>query len=352
MTQAETVKAKKSRLQTRFKNYWPQIKASVSKKQATTTTTSDGPLFKNPFKLEDLSVFDQATLHEMLHNSLQDLPVRELAISFQDADSQLSQRIWQSLSYRQRSQFKRQWQHPASASEVATARQHLLDKLFWELTYWKTPELYEELTSGEDLHPGIFQKLGPQLRGKIVLDAGAGSGRASFECVRKGAKTVYALEPSQGLLNILEEKLANQPELGRIVPCRGRFDALPLENNSVDVALSCSAFTAEAGQGGEQGLAEMMRVTKPGGRIVIIWPRPEDYDWLAERGFKYVALPLQQEMQVRFPSLKAAVRCARRFYARNPQVLNYLLKQRSRNVPFSVLGFNPPRDYCWQKVEK
>jgi len=224
------------------------------------------------------------------------------------------------------------------------------------LTYWKMPDLYDELTEGEQLHPGIFQQLEPDLCDKLVLDAGAGSGRASFECARHGARLVYAVEPSPGLLHILEQKLVCQVragvlEPGRVIPCRGRFDHLPLQDRSVDLALSCSAFTATPEQGGEPGLAELKRVTRPGGKIVLIWPRIQDYSWLGTHGFTYVALPLQQEMQVRFRSLKSALKCAHRFYAHNEAVVRYIRSRRSTEVPFSVLGINPPCDYCWLEVD-
>jgi ubiquinone/menaquinone biosynthesis C-methylase UbiE len=226
----------------------------------------------------------------------------------------------------------------------------LLDALFWELTYWKTPDLYNELIEGEQLHPGIFSQLEPDIHGKTVLDVGAGSGRASFECLRHGAERVYAVEPSPGLLHILEQKRACMSHGDRVIPAAGRFEALPLEEQSVDMTLSCSAFTTLPEQGGEPGLAEMKRVTKPGGKIVIIWPRLDDYDWLAAHGFRHVVLPLDQEMCIHFRSLKSALRCARRFYAHNTAVVRYFLSTRRPEVPFSVLGVNPPCDYCWLEV--
>jgi SAM-dependent methyltransferase len=118
----------------------------------------------------------------------------------------------------------------------------------------------------------------------------------------------------------------------------------------VDITLSCSAFTALAEQGGEAGLEEMKRVTRPGGKIVIIWPRVEDRAWLTAHGFQYVALPLDHEMIVYFRSLESALCCARRFYAHNTAVARYILSTRHPQVPFSVLGVNPPCDYCWLKA--
>ncbi|HYL43547.1 MAG TPA: methyltransferase domain-containing protein [Ktedonobacteraceae bacterium] len=311
----------------------------------------DEPLFENPFTIEDIMVFDDASMQRIFSTGGFGITLDDLALSVQGAPSALIKHIRRNLPPPQRSQFMQRLRYPCPGEQVQAARKRVLDELFWELTYWKTPDLYEELTEGERLHPGIFQRLEPDLRGKVVLDAGAGSGRASFECMHHGARIVYAVEPSPGLLRILEKKVANQPTHNRIVPYQGRFDQLPLGDASVDLALSCSAFTAEPEQGGEPGLAELKRVTRPGGKIVLIWPRQKDYDWLSAHGFQYVVLPVHQEMRVRFRSLQSAVRCAHRFYAHNRAVLRYILQRRRPEVPFSVLGLNPPRDYCWLTVE-
>lgn len=312
----------------------------------------DMPLFENPFSIEDLLVFDDTTMQRMLRCDGFGLTLEDLSWSLHNATSPFVKRFKRNLPSQQQAYFLQELQRPVTAEQVKAARQRVLDRLFWELTYWKMPELYEELTEGEQLHPGIFQQLAQDIRGKVVLDVGAGSGRATFECLRYGARLVYAVEPSPGLLHILEQKVVSQHARGRIVLCRGRFDQVPLKDDSVDLSLSCSAFTAEPEQGGEAGLAELKRVTKAGGKIVIIWPREEDYPWFVERGFQYVSLPLQREMQVHFRSLESALRCARIFYARNRSVLHYLLKKQNPEVPFSVLGLNPPRDYCWLNVDE
>jgi SAM-dependent methyltransferase len=312
--------------------------------------TQNTPLFDNPFHIEDLQVFDDNTLYRISCNGF-GLSIETLARALQGAPDMLVDRIKNILPSSNYSHFIQELRQPVPQDQVDAARRNVLDRLFWELTYWKTPDLYSELTEGEQLHPGIFKQLEPNIRDKSVLDAGAGSGRASFECLRYGVRLVYAVEPSPGLLRILEKKLPAYAEGQRIVPLQGTFDVLPLENDSVDTTLSCSAFTADPAEGGEAGLAEMRRVTKPGGKIVIIWPRIQDYDWLTQHGFQHVMLPVQQEMCVHFRSMETALKCARRFYAHNEQVARYILERRQPEVPFSVLGFNPPRDYCWLTVE-
>jgi ubiquinone/menaquinone biosynthesis C-methylase UbiE len=309
-------------------------------------------LFENPFRIEDLEVFDDETLRDLLGAGGQRLGPEALGPALRESPSHLVERVAAALAGEQRERFMAEATHEEPADEHA--RRALLDELFWELTYWKTPGLYEELTEGERLHPGIFVRLEPELRGRVLLDAGAGSGRATLACLRVGAARVYAVEPSPGLLRLLERKLAAQGDepRARVTLLCGRFDALPLDDNSVDVALSASAFTAEPEQGGEAGLAELRRVTRPGGMIVLIWPQPEDYAWLAAHGFRYVALPVSEDMGVRYRSRRAALEVARRFYAGNPDVLRYLRRHREPAVPYAVLGDNPPHDYCWMHVEK
>lgn len=353
---------------TNLKNPTPTARSTAGATDAGASRRAQNePLFANPFTLEDLLIFDDAALRSITDGESYGMKLEDLARALHDGPPRLLRRIRCILPPADRERLMQEWRRPLPRASIELAQRTLLDSLFWELTYWKTPELYEELTEGEQLHPGIFAQLEPWIRGKIILDAGAGSGRASFECLRHGARRVYAVEPSPGLLRILEQKVSQfsqgdhskhpwHPDgappgsMARIVSLPGRFDRLPLEENSVDVALSCSAFTAETGQGGEPGLAELKRVTKPGGHVVLIWPRTQDYAWLAAHGFHYVTLPMHSEMCVHFRSLQTALRCAKRFYARNRDVLRYLLRRRQPAVPFSVLHVNPPRDYWWLSV--
>jgi SAM-dependent methyltransferase len=312
-----------------------------------------GPsLFANPFQIEDLLVFDDAELGDILQNGAFGLSAGDLACGLAGASHELIERIQRNLPSSLRTGFQAELARPASADETAHARQRLLDAFFWELTYWKTPEMYEELTAGEQPAPCLFAHLRPRLAGKDVLDAGAGCGRATLAALDQGAGRVYAVEPSAGLRRILQRKVARHPRGERVIVLPGRFHALPLPDASVDVALSYSAFTAAAAPGGERGLAELRRVTRPGGEILILWPAPGDYAWLAAHGFRYVALPMESEPYVRFRSMASLRRCADRFYARNDALHRCLRHAREPQVPYWLLGFNPPHDYAWLRVEK
>ena len=232
-------------------------------KEANTSTLTQS---QTQFNIEDLDIFDDEMLQVILNSCGFGLTVEKLARSLHGVNEGLIQRIERNLFSCQISDFLHELQRSIPESFVEADRRDVLHALFWELTYWKTPDLYEELIEGEKLHPGILQQLEPDIQSKVVLDAGAGSGRATFECVRYGVRKVYAIEPSPGLLRILQQKLISQTASCRVIPLRGRFDKLPLADDSVDTALSCSAFTSDPVQGGEPGLAELRRVIRPGGK--------------------------------------------------------------------------------------
>lgn len=313
-------------------------------------STAQQPMFENPFCIEDLRVFDEETLQHVLSNAQAGITLETLACALHGRPATVINQLERLMTPVQRCYFAQMQHRPYTNEQIEHACSTILDQLFWELTYWKTPELYEALTRGERLHPGIFQCLEADVRSHTVLDAGAGSGRATIECLRYGARQVYAVEPSPGLLRILRRKVSQWEAEQRVVPLRARFEALPLSDQSVDLALSCSAFTADAEQGGEPGLRELLRVTKSGGKVVLIWPRSEDRSWLEARGFRYVFLPVEREMNVYFPSMREALLCAHRFYAHNQAVIQYLLTTECPQVPFSLIGVEPPHYYCWLQV--
>lgn len=334
---------------------WPSNK-EIQKKIDDWPFENPAEIFENPFGFEDLLVFDDPTLQRLLQRLLNSqsyhLTIEDLATSIQGASAKVIERIRHNLQPDLLPGLDEMVCQTISVEKVKAARERILHNLFWDLTYWKLPELYDELTEGERLHPGIFEHLKPVLRNRIVLDAAAGTGRATLECLRCEPKSVYAVDPSPGLLDVLRKKLAALSATDRVDTRQGSFEQLPLENDSVDVALTCSAFRTAPGQGGEAGLAEFRRVLRPGGKLVIIWPCLTDYVWLAEHGFHYVAFQENEKAVVRFRSLESALICARLFYTGNKVLIDYLLEKQRPEVLYSMLGFRQPSDYCWLTVLK
>lgn len=305
-----------------------------------------------PFTIDDLLVFDDDALHHLFGGEQCRFDLVELAIALRGASPDLVSRLRPQLPPERRLLFDGALERPRTEDQTRRARKHLLDELFWDLTYWKTPHLYSELADGEEFHPGIFRNLAAIIYGSDIADIAAGGGRATFQALRMGAKHVWAIEPSPGLRRIISLKAVAYAATPALTLLPGYFDALPLPDNSVDVTLSCSAFTSGTGQGGEAGLVEMQRVTRPGGWIVLIWPRPEDYAWLAVRGFQRLTLPVQTPLRLRFRSMAMALRLARYFYPANTRILTYLNRHQRPEVPYSLVGNNPPHVFCLRQVVK
>ena len=104
-------------------------------------------------------------------------------------------------------------------------------------------------------------RLGP---GATVVDVGAGTGKLTRELVPRFAH-VLAVEPDDAMRAVLEEVVPGAEALA------GRGDAIPLEDESIDAVFSAEAFHWFAG---DESVAEIARVLRPRGALVILWNIP------------------------------------------------------------------------------
>jgi SAM-dependent methyltransferase len=214
--------------------------------------------------------------------------------------------------------------------------------LAWELLYRLEPELYDRLVRAERLHPEVLRWL-PRGLGRIV-EVGAGTGRLTLELASRGQE-VIAVEPAEPLRRVLHRNLAEAEHGDRVRVTHGFFDELPLADHSADLVVACSALTRDEGHGGEPGLAEMERVCRPGGQVVIVWPN--DVRWLSAHGYRYESFP--GEMFVEFDSREEAVELTAIFY---PEALPSVSRHGERRVSFGLLGINPPRDLAYKVLPR
>jgi SAM-dependent methyltransferase len=128
------------------------------------------------------------------------------------------------------------------------------------------------------------------LPGESVLEVGCGSGVIMRELARtRGANRLIGRDMSPYLLREAHALARRAGLLDHIDFGEGRAEALPLPDGAVDVALSSTVF--EEGDA-ELMLSEIVRVTRPGGRIGIVVNAIDMPFW--------VNLPLE-------PALKAKV---------------------------------------------
>ena len=210
--------------------------------------------------------------------------------------------------------------------------------LAWELLYRLEPELYDRLASAERLHRAMLRWLPSDV--DRVVEVGAGTGRLTLELLGR-AREIVAVEPARPLREILARKLRRAEHGDRVRVTAGFFDDLPLPDAWSDLVVACSAFTPDPGRGGEAGLAEMERVCRPGGRVVIVWPN--NVSWLEARGYRY--LSFAGEAFVEFASPEDAAELAEIFY---PGAAAEVRRHGWQRVSFDTLGVNAPRDVAFK----
>ena len=103
------------------------------------------------------------------------------------------------------------------------------------------------------------------LSGKRIADVGTGIGHYPMLLARHTGRT-YGIESDPALLDVARRRAvdSHQPNL-RIV--EGGLNALPLRDEAVDVVL-CGLI--EADDASLPGIAELLRVLRPGGRLIVI----------------------------------------------------------------------------------
>jgi len=134
--------------------------------------------------------------------------------------------------------------------------------LFWTLVYHLEPERWDELARHEPIAAGLLDALPAHVN--TAIDVGAGSGRLTKHLVARSGRTI-AIEPSAGLRALLTQRLP------RVRVLAGWAERLPLRDASAQLTAACGAFGPDP-----EILAELERVTAPGGTIALVSPEEPD----------------------------------------------------------------------------
>lgn len=174
------------------------------------------------------------------------------------------------------------------AEKVRAAERFVLDQIDWAVVY-----VYPELMEQNCPYIYAWDKARlfelADLNGKLVLDVGAGTGRLAFAAAER-ARQVYASEPVDRLREFMRAKVQREG-ISNVTVLDGTCECLPYEDSTFDVVMSGHVV----GDDYDRELAELERVTRPGGWILDCpgeddrWTEPEPE--MLSRGFACLPYP-------------------------------------------------------------
>jgi demethylmenaquinone methyltransferase/2-methoxy-6-polyprenyl-1,4-benzoquinol methylase len=128
------------------------------------------------------------------------------------------------------------------------------------------------------------------LKPKLILDVATGTGDLAIQAIKSlDPEKVIGVDISAGMMEIGRKKIERKGLSKKIELRRGDSENLPFEENKFDAVIV--AFGVRNFENLEKGLADMFRVVKPGGKVVILeFSKPDKFPFREFYGlyFKYV----------------------------------------------------------------
>ncbi len=103
---------------------------------------------------------------------------------------------------------------------------------------------------------------------KQILDIATGTADFAIEALRLNPEKITGVDISEGMLAVGREKLVRKGLSGKIELLYGDSENLPFQDNTFDAITV--AFGVRNFENLTRGLAEMHRVLKPGGTVVVL----------------------------------------------------------------------------------
>ncbi|MBK6265039.1 bifunctional demethylmenaquinone methyltransferase/2-methoxy-6-polyprenyl-1,4-benzoquinol methylase UbiE [Marivirga sp. S37H4] len=119
-------------------------------------------------------------------------------------------------------------------------------------------------------------KLLKEIQPKSILDIATGTGDFAIESLSLNPEKVIGVDISEGMLDVGRKKLKKRKLDDRISLQSGDSENLPFADNMFDAIIV--AFGVRNFENLEKGLAEMYRVLRPGGKVVILeFSKPKSF---------------------------------------------------------------------------
>lgn len=128
------------------------------------------------------------------------------------------------------------------------------------------------------------------LKPKLILDVATGTGDLAIQAIKSlDPDKVIGVDISTGMMEIGRKKIESKGLSKKIELRRGDSENLPFEENKFDAVIV--AFGVRNFENLEKGLAEMLRVLRPGGKVVVLeFSKPDKFPFRQFYGlyFKFV----------------------------------------------------------------
>jgi demethylmenaquinone methyltransferase/2-methoxy-6-polyprenyl-1,4-benzoquinol methylase len=103
---------------------------------------------------------------------------------------------------------------------------------------------------------------------RLILDVATGTGDFAVEALRLQPDKIIGIDISEGMLEMGRKKMVKRGLDSKIELRSGDSEKLPFEENKFDAIIV--AFGVRNFENLEKGLREMLRVLKPGGKVVVL----------------------------------------------------------------------------------
>ena len=124
------------------------------------------------------------------------------------------------------------------------------------------------------------------IKPKLLLDVATGTGDFAWQALSLQPEKVIGVDISEGMLEVGRKKMVQRQVSDRIELRSGDSENLPFEENKFDAVIV--AFGVRNFENLERGLAEMLRVVRPGGKVVILeFSKPTRFPFRQVYGFYF-----------------------------------------------------------------
>ncbi|HYH57470.1 MAG TPA: bifunctional demethylmenaquinone methyltransferase/2-methoxy-6-polyprenyl-1,4-benzoquinol methylase UbiE, partial [Anseongella sp.] len=106
------------------------------------------------------------------------------------------------------------------------------------------------------------------IRPRTILDVATGTGDLAFEALRLKPQKIIGVDISEGMLEIARQKIARKGRGDAVQVRKADSEKLPFSDNSFDAVTV--GFGVRNFEHLEEGLADMFRVLRPGGMLVVL----------------------------------------------------------------------------------